>query len=265
MDPHQQYSDQTSIIIPSSAIPQYPPSIYPPPPPRTRADGMRMASTGEVKRVKGSSSAGQPNGELRRHSLASDDNAESDEPQKKGKAKATGRKRGNTQVQPHHHPSDSSFPSFPLDHDVAQPSRPPTNGRSRSHSQIQQPSGACVAASSVDSPPAVLVREKKQKACANCRRAKLKCIVEEGLTECVRCLSRKERCIFYPRAHVSVWHNGPMLSLTAGRGLAADLDNGPIRCYKPSHPVIANCLPHDPSSGLSWNHPSFAWSAAGAV
>lgn len=50
--------------------------------------------------------------------------------------------------------------------------------------------------------PAVLVREKKQRACANCRRAKLKCIVHAGKTECVRCISRKEKCIFYPRSHV---------------------------------------------------------------
>ena len=51
--------------------------------------------------------------------------------------------------------------------------------------------------------PSVLVREKKQKACANCRRAKLKCIVEEGKTDCVRCEARKEKCVFYPRSHVS--------------------------------------------------------------
>ncbi|WWC86430.1 uncharacterized protein L201_001307 [Kwoniella dendrophila CBS 6074] len=48
--------------------------------------------------------------------------------------------------------------------------------------------------------PAVLTREKKQRACTNCRKAKLKCIVEEDSSECVRCLSRKERCIFHPRA-----------------------------------------------------------------
>jgi hypothetical protein len=52
-------------------------------------------------------------------------------------------------------------------------------------------------------PPAVLIREKKQKACSSCRRAKLKCMVEEGNVECVRCRSRKEKCIFYPRGHVS--------------------------------------------------------------
>lgn len=52
-------------------------------------------------------------------------------------------------------------------------------------------------------PHSILVREKKQKACANCRRAKLKCIVEENESDCVRCRARKERCIFYPRGHVS--------------------------------------------------------------
>lgn len=55
----------------------------------------------------------------------------------------------------------------------------------------------------VEGLPSVLVREKKQKACANCRRAKLKCIVEGNETDCVRCRARKERCIFYPRGHVS--------------------------------------------------------------
>lgn len=56
-----------------------------------------------------------------------------------------------------------------------------------------------------DEPPSVLVREKKQKACANCRRAKLKCIVEGNETECVRCRARKERCVFYPRGHDEDW------------------------------------------------------------
>ncbi|KLT44329.1 hypothetical protein CC85DRAFT_283571 [Cutaneotrichosporon oleaginosum] len=49
--------------------------------------------------------------------------------------------------------------------------------------------------------PSVLIREKKQKACANCRRAKLKCMIEEGDKECVRCITRKERCVFFPRGH----------------------------------------------------------------
>ncbi|ODO05929.1 hypothetical protein I350_04990 [Cryptococcus amylolentus CBS 6273] len=53
--------------------------------------------------------------------------------------------------------------------------------------------------------PAVLTREKKQKACSNCRKAKLKCIVEPNQTLCVRCHSRKEKCIFYPRGHDDDW------------------------------------------------------------
>lgn len=59
-----------------------------------------------------------------------------------------------------------------------------------------------VAKSAVD-PPAVLTREKKQKACSNCRKAKLKCIVGEDQSDCVRCLARKEKCVFYPRNLVS--------------------------------------------------------------
>lgn len=61
--------------------------------------------------------------------------------------------------------------------------------------------------------PAVLVREKKQKACANCRRAKLKCIVEDGESDCVRCQARKEKCIFYPRNHVSQNFEGIKLTI----------------------------------------------------
>lgn len=51
--------------------------------------------------------------------------------------------------------------------------------------------------------PSILLREKKQKACANCRRAKLKCIMDEGVGSCVRCNARKETCTFLPRSHVS--------------------------------------------------------------
>jgi hypothetical protein len=49
--------------------------------------------------------------------------------------------------------------------------------------------------------PSVLVREKKQKACTNCRRAKLKCIVKPPSAACVRCSARKEACVFQPRGH----------------------------------------------------------------
>ena len=62
-----------------------------------------------------------------------------------------------------------------------------------------------------DGHPSVLLREKKQKACSNCRRAKLQCIVEGGDTDCVRCKNRKERCIFYPKSHVC--STGPLSRL----------------------------------------------------
>ncbi|WVQ62012.1 uncharacterized protein L199_000145 [Kwoniella botswanensis] len=48
--------------------------------------------------------------------------------------------------------------------------------------------------------PSVLTREKKQKACTKCRKAKLKCILEQGSQECVRCKVRKEKCIFFPKS-----------------------------------------------------------------
>ena len=75
------------------------------------------------------------------------------------------------------------------------PSSP--NGKNGSSSGKKAKSSAAP-----DSPPAVLIREKKQKACSNCRRAKLKCIVEDGDGDCVRCKARKEKCVFYPRSHV---------------------------------------------------------------
>lgn len=67
--------------------------------------------------------------------------------------------------------------------------------------------------------PSVLTREKKQKACANCRKAKLKCILDDGETDCVRCKSRKEKCIFYPRTQVSHLAKGQLM---AGRRLAGE-------------------------------------------
>ncbi|EIW72567.1 hypothetical protein TREMEDRAFT_58737 [Tremella mesenterica DSM 1558] len=81
--------------------------------------------------------------------------------------------------------------------------RPPLDGNNRPKAASSH-SGAAA-----DSPnstmPAVLIREKKQKACANCRRAKLKCIVEPGEADCVRCRARQEKCIFYPRTHDDDW------------------------------------------------------------
>ncbi|WWD17687.1 hypothetical protein CI109_102128 [Kwoniella shandongensis] len=52
---------------------------------------------------------------------------------------------------------------------------------------------------------AVLIREKKQRACSNCRKTKLKCVVEPGETICVRCKAREEKCVFYPRSQDDDW------------------------------------------------------------
>lgn len=95
-------------------------------------------------------------------------------------------------------PSRSSHSNSQSDA-ISPPSATATGRKAQSASAISQ-----AAQGSSDSPPPVLVREKKQKACANCRKAKLKCMMDDGQTECVRCRSRKEKCIFYPRSHVSL-------------------------------------------------------------
>jgi hypothetical protein len=96
---------------------------------------------------------------------------------------------------------------------------------------------------------AILLRDKKQKACANCRRAKLKCIFGDE-TVCVRCKARKEQCISYPRAHVS---NLEDKADVAGRKLAAERIHGSLCRYSPytvSHqrgtsPLYPACRPRD--------------------
>ncbi|WWC58781.1 uncharacterized protein I303_101325 [Kwoniella dejecticola CBS 10117] len=75
-------------------------------------------------------------------------------------------------------------------HSAALPADP------QSHANLHHPRPATMTISV----PAVLTREKKQKACTNCRKAKLKCILEHGSTECIRCKSRKEKCVFFPRS-----------------------------------------------------------------
>lgn len=116
---------------------------------------------------------------------------------------------------------------------LAPPSAPPPKKRARNNSNVGSERRDSFAAKSSSpngdkkDPHSILVREKKQKACANCRRAKLKCIVEENESDCVRCRARKERCIFYPRGHVSRTNTeritcGAQCTDTAGRGLAAD-------------------------------------------
>jgi hypothetical protein len=79
------------------------------------------------------------------------------------------------------------------------------------------------------------VREKKQKACANCRRAKLKCIVENNQTDCVRCRARKERCVFYPRGHVSrrVYGSRPPVTAISGRSPHHEPPHN-ARCHSPA-------------------------------
>ena len=47
------------------------------------------------------------------------------------------------------------------------------------------------------------VQEKKQKACTNCRKSKLKCLMDVGAKSCSRCRIRGERCVFRPRGYVS--------------------------------------------------------------
>jgi len=74
--------------------------------------------------------------------------------------------------------------------------------RARQSSTSQMDNKTSPPSPKAEGPPSVLVREKKQKACANCRRTKLKCIVDPNESDCVRCKARKERCIFYPRSHV---------------------------------------------------------------
>nr|ODN87478.1 hypothetical protein L203_03255 [Cryptococcus depauperatus CBS 7841] len=53
--------------------------------------------------------------------------------------------------------------------------------------------------------PAILTREKKQKACSNCRKAKLKCLVQPDESVCVRCKARKEKCIFFAKGYDENW------------------------------------------------------------
>ncbi|KAK8866107.1 hypothetical protein IAR55_001258 [Kwoniella newhampshirensis] len=75
------------------------------------------------------------------------------------------------------------------------------SGETQNESSTQTKPGA---ASTKDS-LAVLIREKKQRACSNCRKTKLKCVVEAGETVCVRCKAREERCVFYPRSQDDDW------------------------------------------------------------
>lgn len=120
-------------------------------------------------------------------------------------------------------PSQSSYTPYPQSIAPSAPAVPPpppgprpsssrqsvsAPGPSKKRQRTIQPAAPSPASSERSkpdppAPPAVLVREKKQKACANCRRAKLKCIVGDDQTDCIRCMARKEKCVFYPRSLVS--------------------------------------------------------------
>ncbi|KAF8311000.1 hypothetical protein DL93DRAFT_2083956 [Clavulina sp. PMI_390] len=72
--------------------------------------------------------------------------------------------------------------------------------RSQSQSSEQETSPSKTANSA-----GIVVKDKKQKACLNCRRSKLKCVVSTEGAACVRCATRKEECRFKTRAHDDEW------------------------------------------------------------
>jgi len=97
----------------------------------------------------------------------------------------------------------SGPPHMPMDGPSHNDIMPSSSSRRRTSHGQSQSGYAQQNQHAVESPPSILTREKKQKACAGCRRAKLKCITEEGQNECIRCRARNEKCYFYPRNHVS--------------------------------------------------------------
>ncbi|ORX37401.1 hypothetical protein BD324DRAFT_626030 [Kockovaella imperatae] len=121
---------------------------------------------------------------------------------------ATSRPRADSEAKPGTGPSAKKRARRPSNINLDRPTSPPNSKNGSTNGKKPKASAAAVtsaASAAPDSPPAVLVREKKQKACSNCRRAKLKCIVEDGEADCVRCKARKERCVFYPRTHDEDW------------------------------------------------------------
>jgi len=117
---------------------------------------------------------------------------------------------------PHHFPTGNqrfldvtSCARAPNDLQAQQPNpafsipHPITGAHFSDGDQTRGPQAYATVHQPVQSPPAVLTREKKQQACVNCRRAKLKCIIEEHSLDCIRCIARKEKCAFHPRGHVS--------------------------------------------------------------
>ena len=190
-------------------LPQYPPQSYPPPTSRANGNGM-PPSLVDMRSTSGSSMPKLPTYDRDQRPSSSQSPAL---PQRRSTHSA------NPSSPTHHNPAQGTrSPSAKVpDEDM----KPSTSGKKRSRRpsaiqtdrpdsssgtgkpDLKKGKGTAPDASVAGSPPAVLVREKKQKACSNCRRAKLKCIIDDGETDCVRCTARKERCVFYPRSHVS--------------------------------------------------------------
>ena len=185
----------------STSILRFPRATYPPQPGSTHDNGKesRIAYISEMHHARArSSTMSTLDRPIVEHETEVDNGISKD-------GAATGKKRksqsGQANRKKNNGPSAVPFmPIQPYQHDDPSPpilNPPPTARRISNQGPSNNTNG------SLDSPPAVLTREKKQKACSNCRKAKLKCIVDEGATDCLRCSSRKEKCIFYPRAHVS--------------------------------------------------------------
>lgn len=184
--PSMRHPSQSNLQIPLPNLPQYPPAHYPPPPARTQ-----------------SYPHGVPMSEMRYgHPFGMNDNGNENNSTSHSDGNRYFRVPLREEERPsHYHPSQPASTSAINNGRPSEP-RSQTKKRPRQSSASQNPSHSQSPPSpKLENPPSVLVREKKQKACANCRRAKLKCIVEKG-SDCVRCESRKEKCIFYPRSHV---------------------------------------------------------------
>lgn len=215
-------------ISPPAVLPQYPPSSYPP-----RTPSVPQApSASEVRHAPSSvmNGHGAPPPDTHRHFRGP--NRGDDEPPQ---------------------PSGSQAPPTPA----------PTGEMKVQKKRARRPSTSQMPPQSPSSPkldgglPSVLVREKKQKACANCRRAKLKCIVETDGTDCVRCKARKERCIFYPRSHVGLsWVTFSAQLIGVGRGLAADPYDGCLLRHQPPCSPLRRRTSYAPPPHRTAGHPA---------
>lgn len=144
------------------------------------------------------------------------------------------RPRSGSQVQP------------PRSSDQPPPSGPSRNSVKKKDTKdtVESPGG----------PPAVLTREKKQKACGNCRRAKLKCIIEGGEGDCIRCKARKEKCIFYPRSNVRPSLSSEIRAEGIGRGLAAKSYHRRLLHHQSPRAPLCSCAPYDVPPHCSTHH-----------